>query len=158
MHAITIREALRTIVDAAPFDCTFSTKIHNVLDQPETDIVYFLLQPITGELVDDGNLHKVYNIDCAIYQKMDEETDENERDESLSMLDQSMELIFSEFYQRHVVDKTTINGEELSVHLTTPPEIQTDWNSGEDNENMVQLTFSIQDEKAIACSTTLFSY
>ena len=89
---------------------------------------------------------------------MDEETDENERDESLSMLDQSMELIFSEFYQRHVVDKTTINGEELSVHLTTPPEIQTDWNSGEDNENMVQLTFSIQDEKAIACSTTLFSY
>lgn len=154
-------KALELVVNAAPLDVKFSTKVHAVLDGKDPDPILFTMAPMTGELIDDEDgTYRMFNIDFALSQIMDEETDENERNDSLSMLHANADLIYYKFKERHIIDSTTVNGEDLSCTLETQPTKLTLWNIGEDNRNVVQLRFSIKDDLPINCTATanLFTF
>ena len=160
MEYLSIIKAFETIVGAAPLDIQFSTQIHSVLDGEREEAIVFTLAPLTGEVLEEDGVFEVFNVDCVLSQMMEEEQDDTERNESLSMLHRNMVNIFMEFRRRHVDTATTVNGESLSCLISTPPTIEVMWNEGINNINAAQMTLSIMAEKPVSCSTVnaLFSY
>ena len=160
MDAITVKNALKTIVEAHITDITFSTKVNEVRDGTETAEMWFLLLPVKGLLELDDGVFQSYIVECALYQKMSIESNEDERDESLSLLETIMTQIFAEFHQRHIIAEETIGGVELSLELKDNPDYEVRWDSGENNENIVTMTFTVADEFPVRCSdlTSVFTY
>jgi len=160
MDAITLKKALKTIVEAHALGITFSTKVNEVRDGREEDETWFLLMPIKGFLELDDGVFQAYVVECALYQKMSIESDELDRDESISLLESVMTQIFSEFHQRHVLGEETIDGINLSLEMREDPQYEVDFDKGPDNENLVTMTFSVTDEFAVDCSTlsSVFTY
>ena len=160
MEYLTVIKALQTIVEAHAVDIKFSTVVGSVWDPEETAPMLFTMEPMSGEEIVENNVsYDVYAVNCIISQTMDNQKEgTEERDKSLSMLNREMRNIFREFKGRHITDSTTINGEDLSCELETPPTYEVYYEDGINDRNALQCKFIIKDYYPQECNDTLFSY